>query len=166
MSVQVIERLQARFGDAILATSNYRGDAAVTIAPEHNVEVLTFLRDDPELQFDLGVDLCGVDWLGLPEGSRRTRFEVVYHLYSIPRRHRLRVKCPLPDDDKPSLRSVMDVYRGFDWYERETFDMFGIVFVGHPSLKRMFMYDQFQGHPLRKDFPQERRFPLARREGL
>jgi len=90
---------------------------------------------------------------------REPRFEVVIHLYSIPHGHRLRLKTPLEGDD-PEMDTLTSVWRGTDWFEREAWDMYGIVFKGHPNLKRILLYEEFEGHPLRKDYPIDKRQPL------
>jgi NADH-quinone oxidoreductase subunit C/D len=113
------------------------------------------LRDAPETRFDLLLDLCGVDF---PE--RRERFEAVYHLYSIPRGERLRLKVPVPEAD-PVLPSLIGVWKAADWFEREAWDMFGLRFDGHPNLRRILTHDGFQGHPLRKDYDPARRWILT-----
>ncbi|MEE8278959.1 MAG: NADH-quinone oxidoreductase subunit D [Thermoanaerobaculia bacterium] len=113
------------------------------------------LRDHPETRFDLLLDLCGVDF---PE--RQERFEAVYHLYSIPRGERLRLKVPLGEAD-PVLPSLVDVWKGSDWFEREAYDLFGFRFEGHPNLRRILTHDGFQGHPLRKDYDPARRWILT-----
>ena len=159
MSRKVLDRLRQRFGDSVLATHSNRGDDTAVVKKEHVVQVLEFLKSEPDLAFDLPVDLTVVDHYG-----REPRFEVVYHLLSIKHKHRIRVKAPVSEED-PTIASATPLYRGWNWFEREAFDMYGVRFEGHPDLRRMFMYDQFQGHPLRKDYPKERRQPLTRREG-
>lgn len=159
MSEKALARLSERFGDAILATHAHRGDETAVVKRERIAEILTFLRDDPELAMNRPVDLTVVDHLG-----REPRFEVVYHLHSLTKRNRLRVKCPVPEED-PTIASAAKIFPGWNWFEREAWDMYGIRFVGHPDLRRMFMYDEFVGHPLRKDYPKEKRQPLARRDG-
>lgn len=159
MSLPVLERLREQFGDAILETHSYRGDDTAIVPRERVVDVLRFLRDDAETAFDLPVDLTAVDWLGL---GREPRFEVVYHLYSLQKRHRVRVKARVPEAD-PTIPSCVEVYPGLRWAEREAWDLYGIRFTGHPDLRRMFMYESFVGHPLRKDYPKEGRQPLLRR---
>ncbi len=114
------------------------------------------LRDDPESRYDLLLDLCGVDY---PERDRR--FEAVYHLYSMPRAERLRLKVPVAEGDDPSLPSLIGVWKGADWFEREAWDLFGIVFEGHPNLRRILTHDAFQGHALRKDYDSARRWILT-----
>jgi NADH-quinone oxidoreductase subunit C len=159
MSQRILDKLKERFGDAIGETHSRLGDDTAYVARERIVEIMAFLRDDPELLLDMPSDLTGVDWL-----TREPRFEVVYHLYSIKKKHRVRIKCRVPEDDA-TIPSVTSVYPGLNWFERETWDMFGIRFEGHPDLRRMFMYEQFVGHPLRKDYPKEKRQPLIRRDG-
>ncbi len=149
MSQAVVEALQARFPEAIVSTHAWRGDETVVVRKEHLVEVCRFLKTDPEMDFKMPVDVCGVDYLGRKE----PRFEVVYHLYSVTKRHRIRLKVEVPEDDL-EVPSVIGVWRGVDWFEREAFDMIGVRFTGHPNLKRVLLYPEFEGHPLRKDYPQ------------
>ncbi len=118
------------------------------------------MRDDPALDFDFLMDVTAVDYLGSVP-----RFEVVYHLYSLARNHRLRLKARVPEED-PRIASVVPVWRGADWLERETYDMYGIRFEGHPDLRRIYLYEEFQGHPLRKDYPKEKRQPLVRQRDV
>ena len=113
------------------------------------------LRDDPESRFDLLLDLCGVDY-----PDREDRFEAVYHLYSLPRAERLRLKVPLAEAD-PALPSLIDVWKAADWFEREAYDMFGLTFDGHPNLRRILTHEAFRGHALRKDYDSARRWILT-----
>lgn len=149
----VLDKLSERFGDAVVSTHSDFGDDTAVVRRERIVEVCAFLRDDPDLLFDFAMDLTGVDYLG-----EEPRFEVVYHLYSLARKHRVRIKARVPEDD-PTIDSVVPVWVGMDWYEREAYDMYGIVFRGHPDLRRILMYESFEGHPLRKDYPKARRQP-------
>jgi NADH-quinone oxidoreductase subunit C len=160
VSTRVLERLRERFGEVIEKTHEDFGDATALVARDKLVEILFFLRDDPELQFNLSSTVTGVDYLG-----QEPRFEVVYHLYSTVKKHRVRVKVRVPEED-PEVDSSVPVWAGNNWHEREVFDLFGIKFKGHPDLRRMFMWKTFEGHALRKDYPKDRRQPLARREGL
>ena len=123
-----------------------RGEQTLTIAAGDVVEVLTYLRDDPKCQFEVLIDICGVDY---PE--REKRFEVVYHLLSPRLNQRIRVKTST--DEATPVASVNDVFPAANWYEREAYDMFGIRFSGHPDLRRILTDYGFQGYPLRKDFP-------------
>lgn len=142
----VLTILQERFRGAILETHAFRGDETVVVRKEQVHAVLQFLRDDSRLRFNFLMDLTAVDWL-----ERRPRFDVVYHLYSLHYNRRLRVKTQV--DDGEAVDSVTDLWKVANWLEREVFDMFGIRFRHHPDLRRILMYDEFQGHPLRKDYP-------------
>ncbi len=161
MSQKILDRLVEKFPDAVLSTTSFRGDDTAVVKRERILDVLRFLALDPELKLDLARTLTAIDWLG-KDGDR---FEVVYQLYSISKRHGVRIKCPVPEDD-PTIDSCVTVYPGMNWFEREAWDMYGIKFNGHPDLRRMFMYEEFVGHPLRKDYPKEKRQPLIRREGM
>jgi NADH-quinone oxidoreductase subunit C len=116
------------------------------------------LRTDASLDFDMFIDLCGVDY-----PKRLPRLEVVLHLYSVSKGHRIRVKARIGDEEceGAEIDSVVSVWTGANWFERETFDMFGIVFKGHPDLRRLLMYPEFEGHPLRKDYPANKTQPLV-----
>jgi len=149
----VLARLRERFPSEVVSTHSDFGDDTALVRRERIVEILTFLRDDAALLFDFAMDLTGVDYLG-----EEPRFEVVYHLYSLERKHRVRIKARLHEDD-PVIETAVSVWPGIDWYEREAWDMYGIVFRGHPNLKRILMYEGFEGHPLRKDYPKARRQP-------
>jgi NADH-quinone oxidoreductase subunit C len=133
-------------GDAVLADAVAFDETTVTVAAERIIEVLRLLRDDERMQFEILIDIAGVDY---PE--RVQRFEVVYHLLSPRLNQRIRVK--LAADDQTQVPSAIPVFANADWYEREAFDMFGILFSGHPDLRRLLTDYGFQGHPLRKDFP-------------
>ena len=122
------------------------GEQTLTIASADIVETLTYLRDDPTCQFEILIDICGVDY---PE--REKRFDVVYHLLSPRLNQRIRVK--IATDEATPVASVNDVFPAANWYEREAYDMFGIRFTGHPDLRRLLTDYGFQGYPLRKDFP-------------
>jgi NADH-quinone oxidoreductase subunit C len=156
VSKYVLERLQARFADQIEETHSKLGDDTAVLKRDRLVEVLTFLRDDPDLAFNLPIDLTVVDWYQ----KREPRFEVVYHLYSTSKKHRVRLKVRVEEDDAV-VPSSWPVWPGFDWYEREAWDLYGVRFEGHPNPTRIMMWEGFQGHPLRKDFPINRRQPLT-----
>lgn len=140
--------LRERFSEAITDVREALGEVTCIVDPQYIVELCRFLRDDPRFQFNLLSDLCGAD-LGI---DQEPRFEVIYHLYSIPLGIRLRLKARLAGEE-PSISTVTDVWKTANWHERETFDMFGIVFDGHPDLRRILMPEEFQWHPLRKDYP-------------
>ena len=138
--------LTGKFGDKIAKSEIAYGELTVTVAGEDIVEVVTFLRDDSACQFVSFVDVCGADY-----PSRAKRFDVVYHLLSPRKNLRIRVKV-MTDEDTP-VPSITGVYPGADWFERETYDLYGVLFSGHPDLRRLLTDYGFDGHPLRKDFP-------------
>ncbi|MEF0939151.1 NADH-quinone oxidoreductase subunit C [Rhizobium sp. BR 362] len=122
------------------------GELNVTTTAENTVPLLTFLRDDARCGFVNLTDICGVDWPQRPD-----RFDVVYHLLSPKKNLRIRIKVPVAEDQP--VPSACSVYPGADWFERETWDMYGVLFTGHPDLRRLLTDYGFEGHPLRKDFP-------------
>ncbi len=141
-------------GERVLARVIDRGQLTIEAAPEGIVEVLTQLRDDPRLAFAQAVDLAGVDYSGWGNGSwTGPRYAVVYNLLSIAHNWRLRVKAFASDDDFPAFDSAIGVWPSLNWFEREAFDLYGIVFRGHPDLRRILTDYGFVGHPFRKDFP-------------
>jgi NADH-quinone oxidoreductase subunit C len=150
-----LRRLLEAFGGDVLSTHAQHGDATAVVERGRILEVLARLRDDPHLDFDMLTDLCAVDWL--PDVPR---FEVVYHLYSVSLHHRLRVKVGVPEDD-PVVDSAVALYASANWMEREVWDLYGIRFEGHPDPRRLLLYEEFEGHPLRKDYPKTRRQPLV-----
>ncbi len=146
--LQIAERLKERFPEEVLDVREFRGQVSVTVRKHRILEICRFLHDDPDLYLDYLVDLCGVDYLG----KKEDRFEVVYHLYSIRHRHALRLKAEVPEKDA-RIDSVMPVWVGANWHERECFDLYGIVFAGHPDLRRVLLPEDWEGYPLRKDYP-------------
>jgi len=146
---QPADRLRVRFPAAVREAGEDKGMPTLVIEAEPAAEVLRFLRADPQLRFDFLADLTAVDYAQL---ERRERFEVVYHLYSSPFKRRLRVKVPLAGDS-PVLATVVGIWPAAGWLERETYDMFGIGFQGHPDLRRILLPVDFVHHPLRKDYP-------------
>ena len=152
----LLDRLATLLPDAKpLAPELARGEAVVVVGRDALPHVLRTLRDHPETRFEQLSDLTVVDYL-----PRVPRFEVIYQLYSITLRHRLRVKSPVPEDD-PQVPTVTGLWKSANWAEREAWDMFGVRFVGHPDLRRILMYPEFEGYPLRKDYPLLRRQPLV-----
>jgi NADH-quinone oxidoreductase subunit C len=177
----LMRRVTEVLGGRIVEHRSFRGDDRIHIAREHIVEVGQILRDDGELAFDLLLDVTAIDYFGQPDDFERTlgiwdqnrpvlhrqparrhelvlpprgphpRFAVVYHLTSTTRLHRLRIKCRVPEDD-PTIASLTPVWPGANWLERETYDLYGIQFIGHPDLRRIYLYEEFVGHPLRKDY--------------
>lgn len=145
--ISVADKLKERFVDAVQEVSEAHGELTLVVSREQIVAICRVLKDDPDLRYDLLMDLAGVDYLG-----REPRFEVVYHLYSIPHNSRLRLKIRVPENDLV-VPSVTSVWSTANWHEREAFDMLGIQFSDHPDLRRIYMPDDYPGHPLRKDFP-------------
>jgi NADH-quinone oxidoreductase subunit C len=143
---EMADVVAGRLGDALESHDFAHGELTITVAPSEIVNVLRFLRDDPRLQFVCLIDICGVDY---PERTRR--FDVVYHLLSPRQNARIRVKVETGED--MAIASATEIYTGAAWYEREAYDLYGILFTGHPDLRRLLTDYGFQGHPLRKDFP-------------
>ncbi|MBI5511133.1 MAG: NADH-quinone oxidoreductase subunit C [Deltaproteobacteria bacterium] len=156
MAQIVLDRLQRKFGAAVHATHGEHGNETVVVDRPRLVEVAEFLKVDRELAFDMPIDCTVVDW----QGNREPRFDVVYHIYSTKRHHRLRLKALVPESD-PTCPSLTSVWPGMNWHEREAWDLYGVRFVGHPNLRRILLYEEFVGHPLRKDYPIDRRQPLV-----
>jgi NADH-quinone oxidoreductase subunit C len=165
-----IEKLTAALqnvcGDRFVSLTVALGEVTAVIEPERLLETATLLRDSPELRFQQLMDLCGVDYSaygrGLeeeaidgmaPEAPPRRRFAVVYHLLSLEHNWRMRLRLFARDDDLPVVDSVINIWPSANWLEREAFDLFGIVFTGHPDLRRLLTDYGFVGHPFRKDFP-------------
>lgn len=186
-SSSLIEAVTKHFPDAVPASHTYRGDATVVLRGGFLLDVARFLKEDPALRMNYLIDLTAVDystfdkrpapaffassgvavspsaqipdddsWPGPPGQSR---FAVVYHFYSTTHKHRLRLVVPV-EEDVAQLDSLTALWPGANWLEREVWDMFGIRFRGHPDLKRILMYEGFEGHPLRKDYPVKKRQPL------
>ncbi len=149
-----LHRLIEAHSDAVLETHARLGDATACIDPRRILDVLRMLRDDAELEYEMLTDVTAVDYLG-----QVPRFEVVYHLYSVARNRRVRIKARV-DEDAAEIDSAVELYPSANWMEREVFDLYGIRFRGHPDLRRILLYEEFEGHPLRKDYPKERRQPL------
>ena len=183
-------RVAQRFPEAVLASLTYRGQETLVIQRDAWAETAAFLKSDPALTFDVLMDLSCVDYLrfGRSRTSAPTlatpsplpyymkpkentekwargvsmddyRFDVVYHFYSSVHNHRLRVRVPLKTADV-KIPTLSDLWAGANWFEREAWDLFGVVFVGHPNLRRLLLYEEFKGHPLRKDYPITKRQPL------
>ena len=151
----LLDQLKERFGADIIAAESARGEETIAIVRERALGVMRALRDESVFAFDFLADLTAVDW-----PARTPRFDVVYHLHSLKLGHHLRVKIATGDPDA-SVHSVTGLWKSADWLERECYDMFGVRFEGHPDLRRILMYDSFEGHPLRKDYPVGRRQPIV-----
>jgi NADH-quinone oxidoreductase subunit C len=157
MSKALIELIKKNFGAAVLETHSLHGDETVVVEAAAWKEVARFLRDAPQAAMDMLTDLTAVDF---PE--REPRFEVVAHFYSLSRGHRLRLKTRAGDSegDDAEVDSLCELWASANWLEREAFDMFGVIFTGHPDLRRILMYPEFEGHALRKDYPADKIQPL------
>lgn len=171
-------QLQEKLGKKVQALYHALGECSLEVLPENLIETCLFLRDSPDFQFEMLIDLCAVDYLhyGISEWATtettdigfsrgvalektdinirwdKPRFAVVYHLLSLKNNQRLRIKCFL-DGEPPILPSIIEVWNSANWYEREAFDLYGILFDGHPDLRRILTDYGFIGHPFRKDFP-------------
>ena len=145
--------LAATLGDRVVGTKAQLGEVTAVVRAADLLAVATTLRDSPALKFEQLIDLCGVDYSAYGGTWDGQRFAVVYHLLSITHNWRLRVRTFAPDDDLPVVDSVLGVWSSANWYEREAFDLYGIVFTGHPDLRRLLTDYGFIGHPFRKDFP-------------
>ncbi|MES2152153.1 MAG: NADH-quinone oxidoreductase subunit C [Pseudomonadota bacterium] len=147
------QALQAALGERA-TISEALGEVTIVVKAADYLAVMTTLRDDPTLAFDQLIDLCGVDYQSYGEGSwDGLRFAAVSHLLSLGHNWRVRVRAFAPDDEMPILASVVKIWRSANWYEREAFDLYGILFEGHTDLRRILTDYGFIGHPFRKDFP-------------
>jgi NADH-quinone oxidoreductase subunit C len=152
---QLGERLRAAFGERVRAVAVAHGETTLEIHRDDALTIFAALRDQPEFAFDFLMDVSAVDYLGATP-----RFAVVYHLYSVSQNHRLRVKIRVVESDA-WVHSLTGLWQSANWGERECWDMFGIRFVGHPDPRRILMYEEFVGHPLRRDYPVDKRQPLV-----
>jgi NADH-quinone oxidoreductase subunit C len=156
MSKAAIAALLERFPDAVYdAYEGVGGDDCAFVEKERIAEVCRFLKEDPRLLFNMAPYITAVDYLG-----EKPRFEVVYNLYSTKTNARVRLRVKVPEEDC-LVPTVTGLWRGADWFERYCFDMYGIRFSDHPDMRRLLMYDEFVGHPLRKDYPLRGRQPLV-----
>lgn len=151
----ILRRLLDAHGGAVELTHADHGDATARVRLDALPDVMRFLRDTPDLAFDMLTDVTCVDYLG-----EEPRFEMVYHLYSLAKNHRLRIKARVPEAH-PHVPTLCDLWASANWMEREVWDLYGLRFDGHPDLRRILLYEEFEGHPLRKDYPKERRQPLV-----
>ena len=187
MNTPLIKSVTDQFPDAVLSSHAYRGDQTVVLKRDSLLEIAQYLKEDQAMQMNLLVDITAVDystfgkspapaffassgvsvrptaqipdeepWPGPPG---KERFAVIYHFYSMQHKHRLRLVVPL-EESSLELGSLTSLWAGANWLEREVWDMFGIHFSGHPARKRILMYEEFEGHPLRKDYPVAKRQPL------
>lgn len=147
MKELILQKLNARFPSAVEHVNEYRGELTIVVTKQEIVPVCTMLRDESDLCFDSLRDVCGADYFR-PDA----RYEVIYNLYSLKHNFRLRLKIRVEEDDI-HVPTVTGVWTTANWAERETYDMYGIVFDGHPDMRRMYLPEEFEYHPLRKDFP-------------
>jgi NADH-quinone oxidoreductase subunit C len=145
--LEIAEKIKDKFLREILDINQFRDQVSVTIKRDKIIDICRYLYEDPDIRMDFLSDLCGVDY---PE--RKSRFEIVYNLCSLKHGHRIRIKALIPEDN-PSIDSVVSIWSGANWHEREACDMFGIVFNGHPDLRRILMPEEWNGFPLRKNYP-------------
>ncbi len=151
---KTLDALKTRFGEAIIECGMDEEDVLAIVDPKRIHDIVSFLKNDSEPAFTMLIDLCGVDYK-----PRAPRFEVIYQLHSLEAGQRIRLRAQLEESDC-EIDSINDLYPVANWLEREAWDMFGIVFTGHPELKRLLMYEPFEGHPLRRDYPIGKRQPL------
>lgn len=152
---EMVASLRQTFGERVRAADAAHGEATLEIHRDDALEIFGALRDRPEFAFNFLMDVTAVDYLG-----QSPRFAVVYHLYSLPQNHRLRVKIRVVETDA-WVHSLTPLWKLANWAERECWDMMGIRFVGHPDPRRILMYEEFVGHPLRRDYPVNKRQPLV-----
>jgi NADH-quinone oxidoreductase subunit C len=150
----LVAELRSALGDRLTSVTTAKGEVTAVLQPEHLLPAAAMLRDAPGLKFEQLIDLCGVDYSTYGDGAwQGRRFAVVYHLLSVTYNWRVRLRVFAADDEFPVVDSVTGVWPSANWYEREAFDLFGIVFTGHPDLRRILTDYGFIGHPFRKDFP-------------
>ncbi len=150
-ALQIAKMLEERFSGQVLGTSSQSGQVGVSLNKDVIKDACLFLRDEPSIRMDHLADLTAVDYSRFP-GDEGPRFEVVYNLISTVHRHRIRLKARLPEDD-PRIESVSTVWNTANWHERETYDLMGIKFDNHPDLRRILLPEDWEGHPLRKEYP-------------
>jgi len=158
MAKALVDLIKQKFPADVLETHSQRGDETVVVYAARWKDVARFLRDEPRADMSMLTDLTAVDF-----PDRSPRFEVVAHFYSLAKGHRLRLKARVGDSDggNAEIETLSDLWASANWAERECWDMFGVRFAGHPDLRRILLYPEFEGHPLRKDYPAERIQPLV-----
>ncbi len=143
-----VKKLREKFPSSILEVISFRGEVTIIVPKEEILSISKFLYTDPDLQYHLLTDLCGLDFF-----PQTPRFEVVYHLCSLKNNQRVRIRTKVGENE--SISSVESIWKVANWYEREAYDLFGILFENHPDLRRILLWDGFEGYPLRKDYPTE-----------
>lgn len=155
MENEISSLIKEKFKTCLIENGYIYNDEFFIIKPEFIKDLLSFLKQNG---FEFLMDLFAIDYLGYPQKKYSERFELVYNLYSIKQNKRIFIKT-LVDEKKSEVYSVVELFDAANWYEREVFDMYGIRFKGHPNLRRILMYDEFEGHPLRKDYPFNKKQP-------
>ena len=148
-----LEKLRNILGENVVESAIRFEEISIALKADSWLSTAKVLRDHPEFKFDQLIDLCGLDYSEYSGGVSGTRYAVVYHLLSLDHNQRVRVKVFAADDDLPMLPSVIDIWPAANWFEREAFDLFGVIFTDHPDLRRILTDYGFIGHPFRKDFP-------------
>lgn len=148
--LEIARKIEDVFPGERVGVNDFRGQVSLLVKKGRITEICRWLHDEPGLELDYLADLCGVDY----KGRKEIRFEVVYTLYSMKHKHMIRLRAEVGEDD-PSIDSVVPVWIGAGWHERECYDLMGITFNGHPDLRRILLPEDWEGHPLRKEYPQE-----------
>jgi NADH-quinone oxidoreductase subunit C len=146
----IVEQIRERFPDEVIGSGSAYGQSWAVLKRDKLLDICRFLKDDPDVKMDYLIDITAVDWL-----PKAPRFEVVYNMHSMKHGHRIRLKVPLEDEQDPWVPTVSGIWRTACWHERETYDLFGILFNGNQDLRRILLPEDWEGHPLRKDYPIE-----------
>jgi NADH-quinone oxidoreductase subunit C len=149
--LQIAKIIEEKFAGQVLGTMMHAGQVGVSLKKDQIRDICLYLRDDPSIKMDHLADLTAVDFSVYP-GDTGPRFEVVYNLISTAHRHRIRLKVRVPEEN-PRVDSVSSLWNTANWHERETYDLMGIIFDGHPDLRRILLTEEWEGHPLRKEYP-------------
>lgn len=149
--LQIAKMVEEKFANQVLGTASHAGQVGISLRKDRIRDICLYLRDDPALKMDHLADLTAVDYSTFP-GDTGPRFEVVYNLISTSYHHRVRLKVRIPESD-PVIETVSSVWQTANWHERETFDLMGVRFAGHPDLRRILLPEDWEGHPLRKEYP-------------
>ena len=149
--LQIAKMVEEKFSGQVLGTTTYAGQVAIMVKKDMIRDICLYLKDEPSLKMDHLADLTAVDYSTYP-GDTGLRFEVVYNLISTEYHHRIRLKVRVPEED-PRVDTVSSIWHTANWHERETFDLMGIKFDGHPDLRRILLPEDWEGHPLRKEYP-------------
>jgi len=157
MDNDIVSKINNKFEGEILSNHTDKDMVVFILKKEALLRIVQFIKEDPDIKMEQVTDITAVDWYQ----KRDVRFEVVYHFYSYTKNHRIRVKVHVEEQDT-KVTSITGLFSGANWFERECWDMYGIVFVNHPDLRRILLYPEFVGHPLRKDYPIDKRQPLVK----